>query len=545
MMFLERLIQTGMKDNPYYYSLEYNWFAKDDLWLPNCTCFAAARCQEAAGVNCRNEIPRGNAQTWYAKIKGDVGAYYDSSKWARSKFPKVGAIAVWGGGKYGHVGVVERINSDGSVLISQSNYTRASKASMIANYFVLGTYRPIVGEVTKYIGWTFLGYMINPYVNDIRQPKRDKSKHQIEVTKEKVRARKSPNGEIYSGLFIPLGLYDVLEEDGDWVRVDDNVWFSKGDWAKEYPAEKQEEEDMPELVKIERDPNYNYRWSLDGNRYGDKYDITVMGGFGDEKLKADGWEEVLAVNGSLFYTYDGKHYAHGVEKSRGVINQELEMSCVTDSFEVMALGMDYNGGLAFKKTKDICAEIWNYYGAVTGEFGIMKDGEKAEWGKEIFTAQYNDISGRTIIGTDKDGNYLSYSLAGVSGSSGKRGAELYDLCKSLGFWNAICFDGGGSVFRRVNGVKDITTTRKVKNCVLLYRKKRNVEEELAKMKTALEEAENGLKTMQQKYDEVCQFNVKLTSENEKLKEEARLLTDTNNKLLSAYGEINKILKGLV
>ena len=65
------------------------------------------------------------------------------------------------------------------------------------------------------------------------------------------------------------------------------------------------------------------------------------------------------------------------------------------------------------------------------------------------------------------------------------------------------------------------------------------------MKTALEEAEKGLKTMTQKYDEVCQFNVKLTAENEKLKEDARLLTDTNNKLLSAYGEINKILKGVI
>ncbi|MBR3168457.1 MAG: hypothetical protein IKF18_07205 [Erysipelotrichaceae bacterium] len=81
--------------------------------------------------------------------------------------------------------------------------------------------------------------------------------------------------------------------------------------------------------------------------------------------------------------------------------------------------------------------------------------------------------------------------------------------------------------------------------MLLYRKKRNLEEEIAKLKTALTEAENGLKTMQQKYDEVCQFNVKLTSENEKLKEDARLLTDTNNKLLSAYGEINKILKGVI
>ncbi|MBQ3321876.1 MAG: phosphodiester glycosidase family protein [Firmicutes bacterium] len=533
MMFLERLIQTGMKDNPIYYSLEYSWFAKDDLWLPNCTAFACSRSSEAAGRNVKQQIPRTNAQTWYEK-----------SNWRGSAVPQVGAIAVWGGGKYGHVGIVERINEDGSVVISQSNYTRASKEAMIANYFVLGTYRPIVGEVTKYIGWTFLGYLINPYINDIRT-KRDPAKHQIDVTKEKVRARKGPNGEIYSGLFIPMGLYDVLEEDGDWVRVDDNVWFSKGDWTTDYPAEKKEEEVMPELVKIVKDPNYNYRWSLDGNRYGDKYDVTVMGGFGDEMLKADGWEEVLAVNGSLFYTYEGKHYAHGVEKSRGEINQELEMSCVTDSNEVMALGMDYNGGLAFKKTKDICAEIWEYYGAVTGEFGIMKDGQKAEWGKEVFTQQYNDISGRTIIGTDKEGNYLSYSLAGVSGSSGKRGAELYDLCKKLGFWNAICFDGGGSVFRRVNGVKDITTTRKVKNCVLLYRKKRNVEEELAKMKTALEEAEKGLKTMTQKYDEVCRFNVKLTAENEGLRNDIHLLTDTNNKLLSAYGEINKILKGVI
>ena len=222
MMFLERLIQTGMKDNPIYYSLTYSWFAKDDLWLPNCTAFACSRSSELCGRNVKAEIPRGNAQTWY-----------ENSKWIGSAIPRVGAIGVWGGGKYGHVGIVERVNKDGTVLISQSNYTRASKASMIANYFVLGTYRCEVGKVTKGIGWTFLGFLLNPYVNDIRV-KRDESKKQVEVFEERVRARKSPNGDIYKGLFIPMGIYNVLEENGDWLRVDDNVWFSKGTWAKVY-----------------------------------------------------------------------------------------------------------------------------------------------------------------------------------------------------------------------------------------------------------------------------------------------------------------------
>lgn len=434
-------------------------FTLDNFALTmNCTNFACGESSALCGRNVKLQIPRGNAQTWYS-----------SSTWARSKTPKVGAIAVWGGGQYGHVGIVERINKDGTILLAQSNYTRASKASMIANYFVLGTYKCEVGKVTKGIGWTFLGYLINPYVDD-KRVERDPSKYQIEVTEERVRARKSPNGEIYKGQFIPMGIYNVLEENGDWVRVDNEVWFSKGTWTKEYP--------VSGLIKIERDPEYEYQWSLDGNRYGDKYDITVEQGFGDEKLKADGWEEVLAVNGSLFYTYDGKHYALGVEKSRGVNNQELDMSCVTDNNEVMAIGMNYYGGLDFKKTKDICNDLDLYYGAVTGEFGVMKDGEKAEWGKEVFAEQYNAISGRTIIGTDKDGNFLSYSIKGETGKSGLKGNELYDLCKSLGFWNAICFDGGGSVFRRINKEYDISTTRKVKNCVLLYRRKTDLRKQL-------------------------------------------------------------------
>ncbi|MBR3036439.1 MAG: CHAP domain-containing protein [Lachnospiraceae bacterium] len=236
MMFLERLIQTGMQDNPYWYSLDYNWFAKNDLWLPNCTCFSCGRSSEAAGRNVKLQIPRGNAQTWY-----------DASNWIGSRTPKVGAIAVWGGGKYGHVGVVERINSDGSVLISQSNYTRASKEAMIANYFVIGTYKPEVGKVTKHIGWTFLGYLINPYIDD-KRVSRNPNRRQVEIHEERVRARKSPNGEIYKGLFIPMGTYNILDQDGDWVKVDDAVWFSLGSWSKVYEPDNELYRELQDLI---------------------------------------------------------------------------------------------------------------------------------------------------------------------------------------------------------------------------------------------------------------------------------------------------------
>ena len=236
MMFLERLIQTGMQDNPYWYSLDYNWFAKNDLWLPNCTCFSCGRSSEAAGRNVKLQIPRGNTQTWY-----------DASNWIGSRTPKVGAIAVWGGGKYGHVGVVERINSDGSILISQSNYTRASKEAMIANYFVIGTYKPEVGKITKHIGWTFLGYLINPYIDD-KRVSRNPNRRQVEIHEERVRARKSPNGEIYKGLFIPMGTYNILDQDGDWVKVDDAVWFSLGSWSKVYEPDNELYRELQDLI---------------------------------------------------------------------------------------------------------------------------------------------------------------------------------------------------------------------------------------------------------------------------------------------------------
>lgn len=229
---------------------------------------------------------------------------------------------------------------------------------------------------------------------------------------------------------------------------------------------------MVNLIKIAKDDNYDYKWSVDGNKYGDKYDITSASGFGDTDLISNGWEEVLAVNGGLFYTWENSHYACGLEKSCGVNNQDVSMSAVSDYNKAMAIAA-INDQLWFGKQEWIINnKLEAAYGAITG-IGLLLDGKAVTYGHSEFSSQYKTKSGRTIIGEDKDGNFLSYSIKGETGSSGITGDEATKVAQDNGFYNAIMLDGGGSVWRRYFGAYDITTTRKVKNALLLYRKKKS------------------------------------------------------------------------
>lgn len=229
---------------------------------------------------------------------------------------------------------------------------------------------------------------------------------------------------------------------------------------------------MANLIKITKDANYDYKWSIDGNKYGDKYDITSASGFGDTDLLNAGWEEVLAVNGGLFYTWESAHYACGLEKSRGVNNQDVSMSAVSDYNKAMAIAC-IDGELWYGKQEWIINnKLDSAYGAITG-VGLLLDGKATTYGHSEFSSQYNTKSGRTIIGEDKDGNFLSYSIKGETGSSGITGDEATKIAQDNGFYNAIMLDGGGSVWRRYFKAYDITTTRKVKNALILYRKKKD------------------------------------------------------------------------
>ena len=217
------------------------------------------------------------------------------------------------------------------------------------------------------------------------------------------------------------------------------------------------------------------RGSVDGNKYGMPYDKTIPQGFSDKALKDDGFTEGLAGNGGIFYPYENDTYAEGIEISKGINNQDFGMSCVSNFNECMAVGFPKSGGLVFAKQKEIMNRAAEMYGALTFAFGIMKDGQKCEWGKDEHAAQYNCISGRNILGQN-DEYIFQVAFSGTTGKSGLYGYQLFALCDDLGMKDAGCWDGGGSVFKRVLGDYLINTTRKVKNAWMIFFKKADTSE---------------------------------------------------------------------
>lgn len=212
---LKRLAQGDIKTNGKY---DDSYWAKG-IRLPNCTLYSLLRLREeglpqqalftySASVN---SFP--NAQLWYTYWRGQKGTT-----------PKIGSVIVWGSAssKYGHVAICEDIledNGDSWVIqVSQSNYG--------GTYFESKEYTIKKGVTTKGVGMPYIGCC---YVDvPTGQATRNKTKHQIQVTGDMVRARKSANGDQISGMYIPKGYYDVKStkkvNNDIWAQIDDEVW---------------------------------------------------------------------------------------------------------------------------------------------------------------------------------------------------------------------------------------------------------------------------------------------------------------------------------
>lgn len=113
---LSYTVRTSMPDtsNKYYYS-DLNPFYPAGYGLPNCTAYAFGRIYEITGK--RPNLSTGNAENWYPY--NQAYGYYDYGQ-----TPRLGAIACWaypGGG--GHVAVVESIDSDGNMMLSNSAWS--------------------------------------------------------------------------------------------------------------------------------------------------------------------------------------------------------------------------------------------------------------------------------------------------------------------------------------------------------------------------------------------------------------------------------------
>ena len=170
--------------------------------LPNCVGFAWGRTVEIGGVTDNEKLPTCNAEDWFETAKNR--GFKTGSK------PQLGAVIVWKSGNLhngadgcGHVGIVEKIYSDGSILVSQSNYGGT-------RFFLTTIKKPY-----NIYGQTFLGFIYNPYY------KRETGWHQ------------TTSGKWYYEHEDGSVTRDAWEKiDGKWYHFDKNGFMQTG-WLKD------------------------------------------------------------------------------------------------------------------------------------------------------------------------------------------------------------------------------------------------------------------------------------------------------------------------
>lgn len=163
--------------------------------LPNCCGFAYGEFMRLGSVtSCK--LPTCNAEDWWA----NSGAYEHGQE------PRVGAVMCWRKGKTGtgsdgagHVAVVEKVNPDGSVETSESNYG--------GTVWFTKTRRkpyPIAGQ-------TFQGFIYNPYI-------KEEEKKPVEEVAREVIAGKWGNG-VTRRIRLQAAGYNYLEVQKEVNRI--------------------------------------------------------------------------------------------------------------------------------------------------------------------------------------------------------------------------------------------------------------------------------------------------------------------------------------
>lgn len=125
---------TAPSSSSPYYSRQLNYYFQTGSGMPNCVAYAYGRIYEMNGE--APLIDHGSAGDWYFINKRNNYYEYGSQ-------PKVGAVACWSR----HVAVVEAVNDNGSVTLSESHWGGA--------YFDTVTY----SNLSSHYGQTFYGYI--------------------------------------------------------------------------------------------------------------------------------------------------------------------------------------------------------------------------------------------------------------------------------------------------------------------------------------------------------------------------------------------------
>ena len=132
--------------NPYFIETSYGGYDKaividesNGSCLANCVGYVNGRSREMSDNQC-------------AMPACDAKDFLNNTSYETGTEPKLGAVIVWGGGDYGHVGIVENIHDD-MITVSQSNWGGT-------RFFL--TEHPINDLDIPY--HPFLGFIYNPFI---------------------------------------------------------------------------------------------------------------------------------------------------------------------------------------------------------------------------------------------------------------------------------------------------------------------------------------------------------------------------------------------
>ena len=169
--FIKRLTEPSADNKNYLHYAKskiggYNYciHIKDGSCLPNCVGYAWGRWREILGK--KHNLSLNNAENWWGNT---------SDGYERGQTPKVGAVICWRKGQAGnssdgagHVGVVEQVNADGSIITSMSDYS--------GRRFYTRTFNP---PYTLGSTYTFQGFIYLPI--DFDEPENETSEKVTEV----------------------------------------------------------------------------------------------------------------------------------------------------------------------------------------------------------------------------------------------------------------------------------------------------------------------------------------------------------------------------
>jgi surface antigen len=154
MTYQARLVEPSASNKNYinvsYGGYNYCIHIRNGSVLPNCVGYAWGRWRELLGEY--HKLSRGNAENWWANNDG----------YERGQTPKVGAVICWRKGQAfnakdgaGHVAIVEKVHSDGSITISQSAYGGARfSTKVLKKPYIYGSAYTLQGFIYCPINFT-------------------------------------------------------------------------------------------------------------------------------------------------------------------------------------------------------------------------------------------------------------------------------------------------------------------------------------------------------------------------------------------------------